>query len=61
MYVKKYLMKVNRQSQWAQWSNQKLLMGNTVQKQDCVIEGLKNYNVFEQTHKLVQERALASP
>ena len=34
---------------------------NIVQKLDSVLEGLKNYNVFEQTHQFVQERALELP
>ena len=36
-------------------------MDNIVQKPDSVLEGSKNYNVFEQTHQLVQENALELP
>ena len=34
---------------------------NTVQKPDSVLEGWKNYHIFEQTHQLVHERALEYP
>ena len=47
-----------RQSQWGGWSNQKLSTNNIVQRSGSVLEGFKNYNVFEKTRQLVQERAL---
>ena len=36
-------------------------MDNIVQKPDSVLQGLKNYIVFKQTHQLIQERALELP
>ena len=55
----KYLMKVNRHLGEVGEANQKLSLNNIVQKAGSVVEGLKNHNVSEQTHQLVQEKALA--
>ena len=52
-------MKVNRHLGEVGEANQKLSLNNIVQKPGSVVEGLKNHNVSEQTHQLVQEKALA--
>ena len=62
MYIKKYLTKVKRQSQYGGWSsNQKLSTVNIIQELGSVLEGIKNCNIFKQIHQIVQEIALELP